>query len=83
MDDMAEMLWDLECTLVHLIKDEMSKDLSMVNTEETGLVVDMLKDMSETERNMRQACYFKTVTKAMNDGRVRYTTNDEVVVKSI
>lgn len=83
MDEMMDTICDLKCTLTNLIAGEMSKDLHLIDTEELGMIADILKDLSEVERNSREACYFKTVTKAMKEGRVKYTMNDEVVVKSI
>lgn len=42
----------------------MSKD---VDGKELGELVDMVKDMAETKRNCWEACYYQTVTEAMEE----------------
>lgn len=39
-----------------------------VDAKELGEVVDMIKDLAETDRNCWEACYYKTVVKAMKEG---------------
>ena len=48
--------------LVSCVEGEMSKDLSCVNTEELGEVIDMIKDLEE-------AMYYCSVTKAMEESK--------------
>ena len=44
---------------------ELSKGIESVNTKEFGEVVDMIKDLSEAEKNKMQACYYKSIIEAM------------------
>lgn len=46
---------------------ELSKGANNVNTKEFGEVVDMIKDLSEAEKNKMQACYYKTIIEAMEN----------------
>lgn len=39
-----------------------------VDSKELGELVDMVKDMAETKRNCWEACYYETVTRAMEEG---------------
>lgn len=46
---------------------ELAKGAENVNTKEFGDVVDMIKDLSEAEKNKMEACYYKTLIEAMED----------------
>lgn len=46
---------------------ELSKGTEHVNTREFGDVVDMIKDLTEAEKNKMEACYYKTLIDAMKD----------------
>ncbi len=46
---------------------ELSKGTEKVNTKEMGEVVDMIKDLSEAEKNKWQSCYYKSIVEAMED----------------
>ena len=39
---------------------ELSKGVNQVNTKEMGEVIDMIKDLSEAEKNKMEACYYKS-----------------------
>lgn len=41
--------------------------LAAVDTDEAGAMFDMIKDIAAAERYQAQACYYSTVTKAMDD----------------
>lgn len=62
-----ETLCNVKETLISLVKSEVSGNLSEVDTHELGEVVDMIKDIAETERNCMEAKYYETVTEAMED----------------
>ena len=47
-------------------------DISDLSAEEVGEVTDMIKDLAATERYSAQACYYKTVTKAMKEAEHPY-----------
>ena len=44
---------------------ELSKGTDQVNTKEFGEVVDMIKDLTEAEKNKAEACYYNTLVDAM------------------
>ena len=46
---------------------ELAKGTESVNTKEFGDVVDMIKDLTEAEKNKAEACYYKTLVEAMED----------------
>lgn len=46
---------------------ELAKGTDSVNTKEFGEVVDIIKDLSEAEKNKMQACYYKSVIDAMEN----------------
>lgn len=46
---------------------ELSKGVENVNTKEMGEVVDMIKDLTEAEKNKMEACYYKSIIEAMED----------------
>lgn len=46
---------------------ELAKGTENVNTKEFGEVVDMIKDLSEAEKNKMEACYYKTLIEAMEE----------------
>lgn len=46
---------------------ELSKGIDQVNTKEMGEVIDMIKDLSEAEKNKMEACYYQKVIEAMED----------------
>ena len=46
---------------------ELAKGTESVNTKEFGEVVDMIKDLSEAEKNKMQACYYKSIIEAMEN----------------
>lgn len=46
---------------------ELAKGTESVSTKEFGEVVDIIKDLSEAEKNRMQACYYKSVIDAMEN----------------
>lgn len=55
-------------------------DISELDTEEAGEIIDMIKDLAAAERYCAQACYYHTVTEAMQDGsqyRMGYTPDED------
>lgn len=46
---------------------ELAKGTDQVNTKEMGEVVDMIKDLSEAEKNKWQSCYYKSIVEAMEE----------------
>lgn len=54
-------------TLEEKARHELSKDVSKVNAEELGEVVDMIKDLYEAKEKLYKACYYKHLVKAMEE----------------
>ena len=48
---------------------ELAKGTEHVNTKEFGEVVDIIKDLSEAEKNKWQSCYYKSIIEAMEDSK--------------
>lgn len=46
---------------------ELAKGTDKVDTEEFGEVVDMIKDLTEAEKNKWQSCYYKSIVEAMEN----------------
>lgn len=46
---------------------ELAKGTDQINTKEFGEVVDMIKDLTEAEKNKMEACYYKSIIQAMED----------------
>lgn len=46
---------------------ELAKGTDQVNTKEFGEVVDMIKDLTEAEKNKAEACYYNTLVEAMDN----------------
>ncbi len=72
MHDLAEVMEkgkeikELKQKLVECFKAEVSKKgLDCMNTEEAGEVIDMIKDLAETEKCCMEALYYQKVTEAM------------------
>lgn len=46
---------------------ELAKGTENVNTKEFGDVIDMIKDLTEAEKNKAEACYYNTLIDAMEE----------------
>lgn len=66
MRDISEM----KSTLVSYLKSQLDGKLAEVDTEEAGKVADIIKDLADAEKNCYEACYYKTVIDAMEEGKV-------------
>ena len=54
-------------TMLSCFKSEISNGLMNINAKEAGEVADIIKDMSETEKNLYEANYYKLVSEAMEE----------------
>lgn len=54
--------------LIEWAQEAMANGPDTVDTSELGEVVDMIKDLYEAELYCYEACYYQTVTEAMEDG---------------
>lgn len=70
---------ELKEKLLECFKAEISaKGIECVDTEEAGKVVDMIKDLAETEKECMEALYYSKVTEAMlsyEEPRYGYNAN--------
>ena len=46
---------------------ELAKGTEKINTKEFGEVIDMIKDLTEAEKNKMEACYYKSIIEAMEE----------------
>lgn len=60
---------ELKQQLLRLMRSATATGLDSVDTKEAGEVIDMIKDLAETEKYCREAHYYKTVVEAMDDGK--------------
>lgn len=60
---------EIKETLTDWLKEEIAKGKECVDTEETGAVVDMIKDLASVEKDCYEACYYKAVAKAMEEAK--------------
>lgn len=71
-NDISEM----KCKLVEECKRVINSGLDSVNTQELGEVIDMIKDLSEVEKNCNESEYYEQVVSAMdNTENERYGYN--------
>lgn len=61
IEDVHEIKNDLICSF----KNETSKGLSHVSTEEASKITDMIKDLAEAEEKAWKACYYQLICQAM------------------
>lgn len=62
--------------LLAALRAEMANGLQCMNVCETGQVVDMIKDLAEAEKCCWEACYYKSVSEAMEEHDEEYDEND-------
>lgn len=67
-----ERLYRIKDKLIGCVEREMSKGIENVNTHEMGMVIDMIKDLSEVEKSCAEADYYESVVDAMDEGSGRY-----------
>lgn len=67
-DICIEELKDMKKCLTSKFKSYMDGGLDCVDTHEAYEIADIIKDLAETERNCYEACYYKKVIEAMEDG---------------
>lgn len=67
-----ERLYRIKDKLISCVEREMSKGVENVNTHEMGMVIDMIKDLSEVEKACAEADYYESVVDAMDEGAGRY-----------
>lgn len=65
--EIIERICKMKEKLMCATEAQFSGGLECVDTNEAGDVVDMIKDLAETEEKIWKACYYKTVIKAMHE----------------
>lgn len=62
IETITEMRKAISCK----VHEQVNNGLENVSTIELGAAVDMIKDLAEAEKEMREAHYYKTVVESMN-----------------
>ena len=80
MHDMKQKIEDIcemKKQLISFVQSQIGQGLSQVDTGELGEAIDMIKDLTEAEKNFYEGCYYKSVVEAMEDydenSRMGYT----------
>lgn len=61
-------LAEAKSVLISAFKSQIA-NIESADTKELGEVADMIKDLADAEKNCYEACYYKTVIEAMEDGK--------------
>lgn len=65
----SEKISKMKQILVDAMYEDLEhNDISGIDAEEAGEVIDMIKDLAAAERYCAQACYYASVTEAMHSG---------------
>lgn len=70
IDELESKMYELCGMKERLISDlrsYLSRGVDYIDAKEAGEVADMIKDLAEAEKLAYEACYYKTVIKAMED----------------
>lgn len=65
---MNQKLCSMRCKLTEAMDMMMKEDILQLDTDETGKIIDMIKDLAEAEKYIAEAEYYCTVVEAMEDG---------------
>lgn len=66
-EEHLQKIWCIQEKMICALKQEVDKNMEHLDTHEAYEVVDIIKDLAETERNYYEAWYYKTVTDAMHN----------------
>lgn len=61
MSDCCEKMNHIEEELCDIVDSAMADDVELIDGEELGAVIDMIKDISEAQLNYWQARYYKSL----------------------
>lgn len=64
-----ETICEFTDTIIESLNDAFSQDISVIDTCEVGAVVDILKDLTEAEKNIRKSEYYHLICEAMKEGK--------------
>lgn len=62
---MSDTIWEIKECLENALYEQVSRNMDGLNVDEAGKVTDMIKDLAQAAKYSAEACYYKTVTKAM------------------
>ena len=77
-----EELKTIQNSLISALSSEINKGLECVNTKEASEVIDMIKDISKTEKNYYEGCYYKEVIEAMEKQDKNNEYSNDMIYKS-
>lgn len=67
MMEKVNKICEMKEKLVTAMADQLNMGVQNVNTREAGEVIDMIKDLAETEEKCWKACYYKSIVKVMEE----------------
>lgn len=74
---MENEIYEMKDQLVRLAKQQLNRGIENVDTQEMGMVVDMIKDLAEAEKACYEAEYYMSVVDAMEEAEEeRYGYDD-------
>ena len=69
---MVENIYELKNEILQIVRDELAdKGPEHVDVEQMGMMVDMVKDLAESEKNCWKAEYYRSVSEAMKNTHSR------------
>lgn len=69
LNEKLEPICDMMKTLTDWAEEELGKGKACVNTQEMGMVIDMIKDLANAEKNLNKACYYHKIVEAMHEAK--------------
>lgn len=74
---MENEIYEMKDQLVRLVKQQLNRGIENVDTQEMGMVIDMIKDLAEAEKACYEAEYYMSVVDAMEEAEEeRYGYDD-------
>lgn len=74
MESKITAVCDMQATIISCLKTDIDSGLMNVDIECAGKAADIVKDLSETEKNLRESKYYQLVAEAMKEKK--YETPD-------
>ena len=68
LEEKIKPIAQIKDKLIKALESEIERGIMQMDTKETGAIIDMVKDLSEVERNCYETGYYKSVIKAMEEG---------------
>lgn len=68
---------DISCRLLDIVHEQLEcDDVSAIDAEELGEVIDMIKDLAEAKEKVHKAEYYQSVVDAMASSKVEGASGD-------